>query len=423
VDPANVRGTIEVRTTVDNAPTGATVELFVDGTSVGTGQPAAMPAAGSSGPQPVPSEITLSINTAEITNLTTGAVRFTNGPKTLKAVLFTRAPKTEIINQTQVVTFANLNSITVQGPGGNTGSNWFSGVQTFTGIPIIYTPGVTAQVRFQGTSSSGPDPDFGGGSGLPGPLVLLPFQTTLAKSLNPNLESSAQITATAYDQQGQPIVSSVGGLTIRLDNLDPRVNLTSVPPPISSLGYEALQLTYQTGGYTAGSIIPLSRITNGTRMGPHLGACIFEHMHSAIFIMHPTSGVVEGPFTDPWTDGRNDACGHGAILGQTHPFLTFTFQGGIVDASLTSATLSVYRAVGTCDGPLVIDDVLATPGTGPGQVNTPVQNLLPTAASFNVGFNVYGGQGFSATDLCVLIDAIDAASNKTGVLRGIRLLP
>jgi hypothetical protein len=98
----------------------------------------------------VPSEITLSVNTAEITNLTTGAVRFTNGPKTLKAVLYTRSPGGGTASVAASVStnmiFRNqsgfLGKVTLVGTTANAndqiGNRWGKGGLQVDAVPVLY---------------------------------------------------------------------------------------------------------------------------------------------------------------------------------------------------------------------------------------------------------------------------------------------
>jgi hypothetical protein len=426
VNPGSVSGSIQVVTSVDNAPAGATVDLLVDGVVVASGLPVAEAGAPVRGPQLVPSEVTLSVNTSEITNLTTGAVRFPNGPKTLKAVLFTRPPKAELASATRNVVFANTNTVSMTGPSGGGGLTWVGGDIQVTAVPVLYgSVDGPYTVRFQGTSASGPHPDFGGGPGSQSAPIGSPYNGVVLRSLNPNVETQTSMVATLHNGQGQT-VATAAPVPLRLDNVAPRVSQTAGPPPTSSLGFEALQLTYATGSYPPGSLISLARINLGQRMGPHVGACLADHMHAAILILNTTSSQFEGPFSDPWTDGRNDACGHGVIVNSSHASITIRVTGSIVDPSLTSASMSVYKATGACDVGPTVDDVPAVVGTGPGQVSVQTVNLLPAAGNFDVSFNVLGGAGFTPQSFCLVLNGRDGATpnpNQTFVATPFQMVP
>lgn len=206
-----------------------------------------------------------------------------------------------------------------------------------------------------------------------------------------------------------------------MDNLAPRVVLVTGPQAVSAMGFTALDLTYNTGNFAAHTIIDLLLISGGATMAAHPGFCSSAHLHNAITIFNVATLFSEGPFTDPWTDGRNDQCGHGILVNATRASLPFPATGGITDALLQSATVSVYKPTGSCDPGQIVDDVLALLGTGPGQVNSPTQNIFPTAGNFNAPFTVFGGTGFVSTDFCLRVAGTDAFGRQTLVVTPFRV--
>lgn len=74
----------------------------------------------------------------------------------------------------------------------------------------------------------------------------------------------------------------------------------------------ALKLDAATGGFGAGTVIPLANITGASRVAAHVPICSVEHVHESV----PGAGIRiqgSGPFPDPAPGG----CGYGEVVLMT----------------------------------------------------------------------------------------------------------
>ncbi len=74
----------------------------------------------------------------------------------------------------------------------------------------------------------------------------------------------------------------------------------------------ALKLDAATGGFSAGTVIPLANITGAKRVVAHVPICAVEHVHENV----PGAGIMiqgSGPFPDPAPGG----CGYGEVVLMT----------------------------------------------------------------------------------------------------------
>ncbi len=368
----SVRGTITAHYKVDNIPAGQSwqVQFRIDtlafqtfGTVTGS-EVVTLSAM-------VPSEIVLSINTAEL-NLTTGVPRFFNGPHSLSARLAQpNGSATAQTNKPLIFFNQNLVSMTTNGP--QSGIVWRGNDLIVNVTPVIFSAGTQgSKASVVSTRASGT-----GNLAFNQQQIATPAVFTVNPSGSANTEGVFNAIAQIFDANNNDITSTFGTQTplpIRLDNLAPRIAITVVPLNLVSVEPVAVRLAHAAGTNLANSVIPTNRFIGLQDIGPHAPNCP-RHGHGSITVINANGIGSQGPFQDPeFTVG--DPCGWGPIGNFVVPFLSFNFGGSITDPNLDTATLQLVRAVGSCDtGVTLTDDIPLPPGNGIGQSPTSTVNL------------------------------------------------
>jgi hypothetical protein len=184
----------------------------------------------------------------------------------------------------------------------------FNHIISETGCPqLVASPALTntsqVAVTYTATVTGTSALVFGNANGTlqPGSSTTLPlsFNCSTTNSFNATL----QVTAAPLSGNGTPQLISV--------------------PITGVLSYWAVELNHQTGPYAPGTVIPLSRIVNYSRVGIHIPFCSYEHLHALSpqgIQIRDVAGVSGGPFPDPETGG----CGYGKIWEITQPVASAT---------------------------------------------------------------------------------------------------
>jgi hypothetical protein len=353
-----------------------------------------------------------SLNTAL---LSAGRPLYFNGTKSLNVRVLTGSGQS-VATGTQALTFNNQDylNFTSNNPSGQTGLAWRGADLTFTGTPVRFSSSAPVDnLRFgldvMRTSGAG---SVVFNQAQVGP----PFTMSINAGIT-DAEGAFRFTPKLFDLSGVDVTSSFGTLptpiTVGVDVLPPRINLTAVPPSTIAGSELSLKLTYATGPYAAGSTIALSRISNYSDVPAHPPFCAYRHLHGSISIQNADGSANPAVYADPEFT-RSDPCGHGEIL--TAPKISFSFNisGSINDPWLFNASIRLYEARGACDGDLLVDDVPVAQGTGPGQSPTPMVDVTGSATNFSSSFSYFGNNQQAVNDLCLRVFAEDRNINSTG---------
>lgn len=253
VDPSDVRGRIEVVVAVDRGEdTPEAVTLLLGDEVVGrqefSAQGVPLPAAvgdvapSSVDPATASFDLTFAVATDEF-DATTGVVRFTNGPRPLRARLATREGGEAAWTASTTLTLTNRDTFMGQmapqrGPvAGDDGREWIGGDLGILVVPVLFNPDRVistltvelrradgAQLRERAVGGSAPFQVVFPGSGVPGPTNVAGYQTPRGDS------DQLRVRAASYDDgsplPGLPVVVADG---LRIDNVPPPAARFALP--------------------------------------------------------------------------------------------------------------------------------------------------------------------------------------------------
>jgi len=344
----------------------------------------------------------------------TGLPRFLNGTHTMAARL--TGPNGIVVaspSTTLTLTNSNIIGIQVNDPPNPPADIWRAGDLSIITKAVLYdgnTDPITAGLRITLPNTR----VSGNGNVVLNSTQVNPFQFDFR--VNPvesaNVEGTFQFTPVVFNGAGANISSRfrISSFSRNIDLVPPRATYGAFPS-MTLISAGGVNLGHMTGPYTAGTIIPLVRITGGQNVRAHLPFCDSWHLHGSITIARETGGGSDGPFTDPEIT-FSDPCGHGKLLNVPLDQFFVPFQTNVTDGSPINGRVELFTGVNGCDMGSLFDDTPLPAGNGPGQTPNPFFVFSQSPASGT--FPVKPAPGMGNSFLCVRTTINDSAVNAQG---------
>lgn len=317
VDPTDVRGRIEVAVSVDRGEdTPESVTLLIDDDVVGRqefnaqGSPVSTAAVGEvsalhSDPASSSFELIFTVATDEF-DPETGQVRFTNGPRSLRARLSTREGGEAVWTATMAVTLTNRDTFLgrlqpQRGPvAGTDGLEWIGGDLGVLVIPVLFNPerevtSLTVELRRSGGATlreraaggSAPFQVVFPGSGTPGATNVAEYQTAVGET--DDLRVSSARYGDGSSLPGLPAVLASG---LRIDNVPPPGGTFALPQ--QGADHECCLGNWVGAGFAFGSAVvrqPDAGVGGGT-VAVHVGGASLTNEELLALPVVQTGGEV-----------------------------------------------------------------------------------------------------------------------------------